>query len=185
MNHQKLEGITESAAGAEAKRVAARRRFLKGGTGASAVVLTVLHKRAFAATTVSTVKKGAIASACVSLQGIPDIKGITQKKALQLSAMGTPKGLMCRAKPVTNTCTFPQDKADKFDQYGNKTQIAVYSNSQLKDGCGYLDDTVANSHDFRLYSKHYCPVVQNISGDLTYDTNATYYDNKGKLQKCQ
>ena len=90
----------------EAKRVAARRRFLRMGAGGSAVLVTIVHKRAFAQG--MSLKKGAIASACVSMQGVPDIKGLNQKKALQLSAMGNPKNVMCNARGTTNTCIDPR-----------------------------------------------------------------------------
>ena len=160
----------------QAKRLAARRRFLRAGAGvsASAVLVTVVHKRAFAGGT--TIKKGAIASACVSLQGVPDMKGINNKKALQFSAMGSPKNIVCRPRDATvNNCVSPLGNGTYIDQFGSKVNYQYYNTNQLKNGCGVLDDTVRNSYLYRLQHKHYCPVVFDSGGDLTYDLTAKWY----------
>jgi len=160
----------------EAKRLAARRRFLRMGAGASAsaVLVTVVHKRAFAGGT--TIKKGAVASACVSLQGVPDMKGLNDKKALQFSAMGSPKNVMCRPRDSTvNSCVTPQGKDTYVNEFGQKVNYQYYTDKQLKDGCGVLEDTVRKSYDYRLLQKHYCPVVFDGAGNLTYDLNAKWY----------
>jgi hypothetical protein len=170
-DNQKDPPAAESPGGvAEDKRAAARRRFLKmGAGGSSAMVMTIVHKRAFGNV---TIKKGAIASACVSLQGVPDIKGMHQKKALQLSAMGTPKGMICRPRPVNNTCS-----ATSMSPYYNEEGKRVYTvtSKMLDDGCGKLDDTIHFQRDYRLYQQGYCPVKYDANGDLTYDTAAVYY----------
>jgi len=163
--------LVASAAAAEDKRIAARRRFLKMGAGGStAVMVTIAHRRAFAG-----MKKGQIISNCVSLQGVPDLKGMNQKKALQLSPMGTPKGVQCNPKPATNQCV-----ADQPSKYYNAQglQVAVVRSSKIKDGCGNLTDTLFYQKDFRLYDKGYCPVILSPSGELTYDTTAVFYEKK-------
>lgn len=175
MENQRLaEKPAVEARAEEAKRLAARRRFLRMGAGASAVLVTVVHKRAFAGGT--TIKKGAIASACVSLQGFPDMKGINNKKALQFSAMGSPKNMLCRPRDSTvNNCVTPLGKDTYINQWGNTVSYQYYNTSQLKNGCGHLEDTIRNSYDYRLQHKHYCPVIFDAAGDLTYNLNAKWY----------
>lgn len=189
-NERTPEKIAGEAGLEEAKRLAARRRFLRMGAGASAsaMLVTVAHKRAFAAG--PTIKKGAIISACVSLQGRPDITDIHHKKPLQFSAMGNPKNVVCRPRDsMVNNCVAPQGKGTYIDQFGNKVSYQFYTDKQLKDGCGLLEDTVRNSFDYRLHEKHYCPVVFDSAGDLTYDLNAKWFsvDNKGRViaNACQ
>jgi hypothetical protein len=78
------------------RRIEARRKFLRMGAGGSAaLVVTVMHKRAFAGP-----KKGdgAVASNCASLRGVPDLRKADKKKALEASAMGTPKHMFCRPR---------------------------------------------------------------------------------------
>jgi hypothetical protein len=164
-------GPDSPSSAAEDKRAAARRRFLKMGAGGStAVVVTIMHRRAFAG-----IKKGQIISQCVSLQGVPDLKGMDQKKALQLSPMGTPKGVQCLPRPATNTCS-PKKDANYYNEQGIRPVIA--SAKMISKGCGNLDDTIAYGNDFRLYEKGYCPVKWD--GDLlTYDTSAVFYEKKG------
>jgi len=184
VNSQHPEGDqTPAAEGTEGavedKRVAARRRFLKMGAGGStAMVVTIMHKRAFA----STVKKGAIVSACVSLQGYPDIKGMNQKKALQLSPMGTPKGVVCNPKPKTNQCV-ANTPSTYYD--GNGQRVLVVEGSKLSKGCGNFDDTMFFQRDYRLYELGYCPVKINPNGDLVYEAGLVYYDKDDKCKVGQ
>lgn len=180
--------VAEAGGAEEAKRIAARRRFLHLGAGGSAVMVTIVHKRAFAGG--GTIKKGAIASACVSMQGVPDLKGVTQKKGLQASALGTPKNLACTPRPVANTCITPQGNDTLINSFGNEVNFSYFDHNQLKDGCGVLgtpigpdgnglinacDGTISCSYNYRLQVKHYCPIVFDTNGGLTYDLNAKWY----------
>jgi len=159
-----------SGAAAEDKRIAARRRFLKMGAGGStAMLVTIMHQRAFAKE--PKIKKGQIISACVSMQGVPDIKGMKQKKAIQLSPLGSPKHVMCRPKPATNQCA--ANNPSRFFN-ADKEHVLVVDGGTLDKGCGNLDDTLHYQRDFRLYEKGYCP-VKVVNGDLMYDDTATYW----------
>lgn len=170
-------GCTEAQAGVAPvdvdQRVEARRRFLKGGAGGSAMLmLTVTHKRAFAG------KKGSVASACTSLQGTPDIKGINTKKALEASAMGTPKGLICRPRdgvdPNRSDAIPGVTKESRYlDSLGNR--VPVYDLDNLKQGLGDIQTTLNYSSKARLYDKGYCPVKIDANGVLQYDHSAVYY----------
>lgn len=167
------------------QRIEARRRFLKGSAGGSAMLmLTVTHKRAFAG------KKGTVASACTSLQGTPDLKGIQNKKALEASAMGTPKGLICRPKgPVEGPALdgIPGTKwSENRDSSGNRVQ--VYKLAEMKNGLGDIQTTLNYANKARLYDVGYCPIFIDSSGVLQYDHNAQYYELKGgvlKAKACQ
>ena len=158
---------------AEAKRVAARRRFLRMGAGGSAAVLvTVVHKRAFAGG--SSAKKGSVVSQCVSMGGTPDIKGLDHKKALQVSAGGTLKHTVCYTNPNNppppNTCNQPL--GGEAPVYGlvqsakggwkveEVARVPVFSDNQMKHGCGNLEDMLSSpyQYNYRLYKKFYCPV---------------------------
>ena len=137
-------------------------------------MVTVVHQRAFAG-----VKKATVASACASLRGVPDLKRVTQKKALEASAFGTPKGLICRPKsgPDPNAigdCTKTKT-ANFFDINGVKPLYV--SQNQLAKGCGTLTSTVDKSYNFRLYEKGWCPVKYDATG-LFYETTAKYYTKK-------
>ena len=179
---------------AEAKRVAARRRFLRvGGGGSAALVLTVVHKRSFAG-----MKKGVIASQCTSLRGVADLTGAKHKKPLEMSAMGTPKNMICRPpdkdpNPVGN-CTeiYPSRYVDKQGKI-----YLVADGDQINKGCGNLQLTIDRSRNYRLYGKAdkaseagygkggdgggYCPVAYDGMGDLNYQPNMYYkrVDKKG------
>ena len=167
---------------AEEKRVAARRRFLRVGAGGSAaLVMTVTHKRSFA----GGIKKGVVASHCTSLQGVPDLKGVKNKKALEFSAMGTPKHLMCRPRsndpnPVGNCAEiYPSRYVDS-----NGITHLVADGNELNKGCGNLNDTVVKSQNYRLYGQDkvggkdpgygegsgggYCPIAFDNNGNLNY-----------------
>jgi len=136
------------------------------------MAVTVMHKRAFARGG-TTMKKGTVASACVSLQGVPDIKGMKQKKALQLSPMGSPKGMMCREpKDSANQCV-----ANQTSRFFNasKLHVPVVDGKTLDDGCGNLEATLYYQKDYRLYQEGFCPVTRDLEGNLTYDTNAKFY----------
>jgi len=103
--------------------------------------------------------------------------------------MGSPKNVMCRPPDSTvNNCAVPQGKGTYIDQFGTKVNYQYYTSAQLKDGCGRLEDTIRNSYDYRLQHKHYCPVVFDAAGDLSYDLNAKWYSlDKGKViaNACQ
>jgi hypothetical protein len=178
------------------RRVRARRRFLRMGAGGSAaLVVTVVHKRAFAG-----IKKNVVASACTSLQGVPDLKHVNQKKALETSAMGTPKGLICRPRPPAHdpnkvgSCM--PSKASKYFQLGigGNTKVQIVEEGELKHGCGSIlqsamppNNTISASYNYRLYEKGYCPIVYDGSGGLKYDLTAKFYrsatDTVGELCK--
>jgi hypothetical protein len=174
-NQVPVDGPTEApGSAAEDKRAAARRRFLKMGAGGStAMMVTIMHKRAYAAT---TLKKGAIVSTCVSLQGYPDIKHMDRKKALQLSPGGTPKGVVCMPKPKTNQCVANQASKYYNDQ-GQK--VLVVDGGKLGKGCGNIDDSLFFQRDYRLYELGHCPVKQLPNGDLTYETGLLYFEKDG------
>ena len=158
------------------KRDVARRRFLRMGVGGSAaLVVTMTHKRAFAG-----IKKNTVASACISLNGVPDLTGAKHKNALETSAMGTPKNLICRPTDGdTNPVGDPtiNNKDSKYvDQYGRKYRIV--DDHELDKGFGNLDRTVAGAKNYRLYEKGYCPLVWDSNG-LRYDRSAVYYEADG------
>ena len=158
---------------AEEKRLAARRRFLRGGAGGAALVVTIVHKRAFAMTS-STLKKGAIASQCTSLMGVADMTGLDQKKAIQLSQFGNaPKNMVCRERPAINTCGTEMNKSQYRDASGNF--VNYLDPKQFKNGCGELDVTLEKSYNYRLYEKGWCPVTYD-NGQLGYDASALYYN---------
>lgn len=157
---------------AEDRRVHARRRFLRLGAGGSAaLVVTVVHKRAFAG-----IKKNVVASNCASLQGVPDLKHADQKKALETSAMGTPKGLICRPREeVPPACPTTSGKTSNFYKFANDSGKQFYiSTKYFKDGCGSIEKTLQTSHNYRLYEKGYCPLKYDQNG-LDYDRTATYF----------
>ena len=182
----KVQG-SANAAGSDDARVEARRRFLRIGAGGSAaLVVTVMHRRAFAS---AGIKKNVIASACTSLQGVPDLQNTKSKRALETSAMGTPKGLICRPKQAglapgqlpPNLCApGPYKNAQYRNQYGVVQRYNDYS--KLNDGCGAIEHTAnmnpltfeTGSGSYRLYEKGWCPIKYDSSG-LNYDTSAKYY----------
>ena len=174
----------------EEKRVAARRRFLRVGAGGSAaLVMTVTHKRSFA----GGVKKGVVASHCTSLQGVPDLKGVKNKKALEFSAMGTPKHLICRrpgdGQPQGNCAEIYPSRYANI----NGDTYLVADGNELNKGCGNLNDTVAKSQNYRLYGQDnvggkapgygegsgggFCPIAFDNSGNLNY-VQADYFVKK-------
>lgn len=172
----------------EDRKIAARRRFLRISTqGSAALVVTVAHRRTFAG-----IKKNVVASACASLQGTPDLKGANQKKALEASAMGTPKGLICRPRPPApdpnkvGSCT-PTKTSEFFKLDGNNyTKVPIVDGKQLENGCGSIlidsvppNNTIAASYNYRLYEKGYCPIVFDSSGGLEYKLDAQYYTRTG------
>lgn len=161
-------------------RTVARRRFLQmGAGGTAAVVVTVTHKRAFAG-----VKKGLIASRCTSLRGVPDLKHSTGKNPLQTSAMGTPKGAICRpqvndSNPLGSMST---TQTAKFtDQSG--TRFIVVDGKQLDKGFGDINTTLNKAYNYRLYQEGYCPIVLK-DGAYQFDLTKAYFD-KGVQKMCQ
>lgn len=191
MTEPALEGVDA----AEAKRVAARRRFLRvGGGGSAALVLTVVHKRSFAG-----MKKGVIASQCTSLRGVADLTGAKHKKPLEMSAMGTPKNMICRqpgdGKPVGNCQEiYPSRYVDQNGKY-----YLVANGDEINKGCGNLELTVQKSANYRLYGTdkvggkppgwgegshgEYCPIAFDANGDLNY-VQKNYYklkEDKGAI----
>ncbi len=170
---------------ADDRRVQARRRFLRiGAGGTAALVVTVTHRRAFAG-----IKKNVVASNCASLQGVPDLKNTDQKKALQTSAMGTPKGLMCRPRDETPpVCPTTSTKKSTFYKFADDSGKQFYiSANKFKNGCGSIEKTLQASHNYRLYEKGYCPLKYDANG-LYYDRSATYYlkkDGLFHLMQCE
>lgn len=197
---------------AEAKRVAARRRFLRMGAGGSAAVLvTVVHKRAFAG---GGAKKGSVISHCVSIGGVPDIKGMDQKKALQISAGGTLKHTVCYTSPKNPPPPYTCDQplGGTAPVYGlvqsakggwkvkEVARVEVFSDRQMKEGCGLLTSTPKDprpgmvesvyQYNYRLYKKFSCPI--RLNGDrIEYFPPGTgtpnpyspqLIDSKGKAQ---
>lgn len=157
---------------AEDRRVQARRRFLRTGAGGTAaLIVTVTHKRAFAG-----IKKNTVASNCASLRGVPDLKGADQKKALETSAMGTPKGLVCRPKGEPPSCPTAGDKLAKYVDSSGVPQYYI-SASVFKNGCGSIERTVQASRNYRLYQKGWCPLKYDANG-ISYDTTAAYFKQK-------
>lgn len=188
---------------AEAKRVAARRRFLRLGAGGStAILVTVVHKRAFARG--GTAKKGTVVSHCISIGGIPNIKGMDSKKALVISAGGTLQGATCNTSkpPPPNTCASPLggttpvyglvQSANGGWKVKVVANVPVFSDNQMKNGCGDLEDMLNSpyQYNYRLYKKFACPV--RINGDtIEYyppgtgtpnPYSAQLINNKGKPQ---
>ena len=167
-------------------QIAARRRFLRmGAGGTAALVVTVTHKRAFAG-----IKKGLLASRCTSLQGVPDLKHSTAKNPLQVSAMGTPKGAICRPRPpipdpnALGNCTVPTKQPRYFDSFGNRN--LVVDANQLDKGCGDINTTINAANPYRLYEKGYCPIKFDGT-QYTLDLTKVYYTrNNGVLiaQRC-
>lgn len=163
-------------ASAEDRQGWARRRFLRAGAGGTAaLVVTVAHKRAFAG-----IKKNVVASNCASLQGVPDLKNADKKKALQTSAMGTPKGLICRPRDQSPpVCPTVSNKKSQFYKFPNNEGKQFYiSAGKFKNGCGTIERTLQTSHNYRLYEKGYCPLKFDANG-LYYDTTATYFKKDG------
>lgn len=156
------------------RRIEARRKFLRTGAGGSAaLVVTVMHKRAFAG------KKGGnlVASNCTSLLGTPDLRKADKKKALEASAMGTHKNMICRPKGEDKPFPGNPNKTPKYyDQNGNRP--LVYSSKVFSDGLGDLNLTLTHANNYRLYEKGYCPIVYDQFG-LRYNTSAVYYEKKG------
>lgn len=159
---------------AERKRLAARRRFMRmGAGGAAALMVTVVHKRAFAGG--SGKKTTAIQSLCGSAAMSPDLKGANGKNALQQSAMGTPKGLVCQPtrRDSCNAANVQQSDNNHLNQFGQNVWF-VKSSEFKNNGCGSLTATTNISANYRLYKQGYCPIVY-TNGALTYDTTAQYY----------
>ena len=181
---------------AENKRVAARRRFLRtGASGSAALIMTVTHKRSFA----GGIKKGVLASNCTSLKGIADLTGTKHKTPLEVSAMGTPKNLICRhpdnPQPVGNCAEIYPSRY--VDVNGNTYLVA--DGDELNKGCGNLQLTVQRSQNYRLYGLdkvggkapgrgegsggEYCPIAFDANGDLNY-VQKNYYkiESDGRIK---
>jgi hypothetical protein len=177
------------------RKTAARRRFLRiGAQGSAALVVTVAHRRTFAG-----IKNNVMASNCASLQGTPDLKNSHRKKGLETSAMGTPKGLMCRPRPPADdpnkigNCT-PSGQSEYYQFPNDGGRVSYVDDKELKKGCGSIlpdamppNNTITASYNYRLYEKGYCPIVFDNQG-LRYDLNATYYKKDGGnfiLKQCK
>lgn len=156
----------------EAKRLAARRRFLRGAGGSAALVVTVVHKRAFATTGFG--KKGAVVSTCVSLQGVPDLRRTDHKKALELSQFGeAPKNVVCRPRDAPPpSCPAERETSRYYNASGQ--QVKFLDPKYLKEGCGTLEETILKSRNYRLYEKGWCPIKYEF-GTLSYDSTAQYF----------
>ena len=164
----------------ESKRMAARRRFMRmGAGGAAGLMVTVVHKRAFAGA-----KKTSVQSLCGSLQGTPDFiknnknAGVTSKK-ITLSAMGTPKGLVC-TNPSPGSYTLREEevpfRASIYDgtvtKDGNKWY--TYKENIVQAGTGDLNSTLIKGNEWRLLEKGWCPIkVKN--GELVVEQGIKYY----------
>jgi hypothetical protein len=180
------ENQSELLSSADDRRVQARRRFLRMGAGGSAaLVVTVVHKRAFAGP-----KKNVVASNCASLRGVPDLKHADKKKALETSAMGTPKGLICRPRDEPHPLPPAAGrKKSQFYKFPNDSGQQYYiSAKQFDDGLGSIEKTVEASYNYRLYEKGYCPLKYD-GRNLTYDRSATYFEKKKgstfELKSCK
>jgi hypothetical protein len=161
-------------ASAEDRQGSARRRFLRAGAGGTAaLVVTVAHKRAFAG-----IKKNVVASNCASFQGVPDLKGADKKNALQTSAMGTPKGLICRPRDQQISPPTDTRKSEFYKYANNEGQVLFIKSNGFKNGSGTIQKTLQMSHNYRLYEKGYCPLKFDQNG-LYYDTTATYFKKEG------
>ena len=167
--------------------------------GSAAVVVTITHRRAYAA------KKGALASVCASVIGPPDIKDIKSKNPLELSSVrGGHKNLICPG-PGKGQCSDTPDNNDPSDFFARRTDLSFpkvqedasdkntrsytkvkYWHHDLNKGCGTLEETLDKSYAYRLYEKGYCPVVLE-NGTLKYKV-ATYYEGqecgKDNLTEC-
>lgn len=175
---------------AERKRLAARRRFMgMGAGGAAALMVTVVHKRAFA----GSKKTPALQSLCGSAATSPDLKGANGKNVLQQSAMGTPKGLVCNPPPhscnLNNTAQSqyyagPGEGRPTYAPFVNTSsspaKVQYVKSSEFKNhGCGSLTATADASYNYRLYEKGWCPIkVSLLDGSLSYDTTKVYYTKK-------
>lgn len=163
----------------ENKRQAARRRFMRmGAGGAAGLMVTVVHKRAFAGA-----KKTTVQSLCGSLQGTPDFiknggsSGVTSKK-ITLSAMGTPKGLVCK-NPSPNTSALRENKtkywshspfaagARKVDVGGGQDWY-TFNDNIVEAGYGNLNDTLARGNEWRILEHGYCPIQVDAQGQLVF-----------------
>ena len=163
----------------ENKRQAARRRFMRmGAGGAAGLMVTVVHKRAFAGA-----KKTTVQSLCGSLQGKPDFiknggsSGVTSKK-ITLSAMGTPKGLVCK-NPSPNTSALRENKtkywshspfaagARKVDVGGGQDWY-TFNDNIVEAGYGNLNDTLARGNEWRILEHGYCPIQVDTQGQLVF-----------------
>ena len=193
----------------ENKRQAARRRFMRmGAGGAAGLMVTVVHKRAFAGA-----KKTTVQSLCGSLQGTPDFiknggsSGVTSKK-ITLSAMGTPKGLVC-----TNPSKITDITRDNKTKYWSRSPFTTgtpynpvgarketngdwftFNDNIVQAGYGSLDETLARGNEWRVLEHGYCPIFLQ-DGKLVVRQEAQYGYYKsyqkylaqapGDLQACK
>ena len=178
-----------SAASVEAKRLMARRRFMRMGAGGTAgLMVTVVHKRAFGA------KKTTVQSLCGSLQGTPNFikngggAGMTSKK-ITLSAMGTPKGLVCNAPrqgfntnrnnegryflvdPVWGAPPSPGPRIAVDSNDPNKAKIYTFADQQVEWGGANLSESLTYGNEWRLVEKGWCPIYVDGNGLLQTQKN--------------
>jgi len=157
--------------GIERKRLDARRRFMRLGAGGSAaVVVTVMHKRAFA----GSKKTPSTQSLCGS-NTTPDLKGANGKNALQASAMGTPKGLVCYPQTTGSCNAYNNAWSDNNHLNGSGGKVLYVKDSEFNTGCGSVNNTLSFANNNRLYNKGFCPIKINPNGSLSYDTTASFY----------
>ena len=172
-----------SAASVEAKRLLARRRFMRMGAGGTAgLMVTVVHKRAFGA------KKTTVQSLCGSLQGTPNFikngagAGMTSKK-ITLSAMGTPKGLVCNAPPrgfnttrnnegryfvVDGPFSSLKGNPTVVPESGDpdKAKIYTFADQEVEWGGANLSESLTYGNEWRLVEKGWCPIYVDGNGLL-------------------
>ena len=173
-----------SAASVEAKRLSARRRFMRMGAGGTAgLMVTVVHKRAFGA------KKTTVQSLCGSLQGTPNFikngggAGMTSKK-ITLSAMGTPKGLVCNAPPRAAFNTARNNEGRYFvvndllkgrvvPESGDpdKAKIYTFADQEVEWGGENLSESLTYGNEWRLVEKGWCPIYVDGNGLLQTQKN--------------
>ena len=194
-----------SAASVEAKRLLARRRFMRMGAGGTAgLMVTVVHKRAFGA------KKTTVQSLCGSLQGTPNFikngggAGMTSKK-ITLSAMGTPKGLVCNAPrqgfnitrnnegryfvvdgPFSSLKGNPTVVPESGDP--DKAKIYTFADQQVEWGGVNLSESLTYGNEWRLVEKGWCPIYVDGNGLLQTQKNvkvvkAADYKDRNVLSK--
>lgn len=165
-------GAAQQSQPAEAKRLSARRRFMRMGAGGTAgLMVTVVHKRAFAG------KKTTIQSLCGSLAGTPNFikngngAGMTTKK-ITLSAMGTPKGLVCGpTQPATNWTRSEEGKYWTNSPFGANARIEgskiyTYEEASVKLGGIDINDTLTKGNEWRLVENGWCPIKLDSNGML-------------------
>jgi hypothetical protein len=169
-----------------------------GTGGSAAVVMTIVHKRASAGT---SIKKGDIISRCTSLHGVADLKGATAKNPLEHSIGGTYKNLMCRRetdpKPApVGDCSQLESNKYYFDKEhdfpgqddavgpGTTWNTRLRKKGEVNKGCGTLEETIEAANPIRE-NLGYCPIKIEPDGlhlQIGHQVNAKGDNNGTKTQ---